>query len=136
MAQFRDGRTPPGYAGPLVAGARNKGPTLDDEAWVVLTTVGDEAAADQLARTLVDNRLAACVSRVPKVRSYYRWEGQVQQDDEMLLLIKTKRSKYALLESAIKAEHPYDLPEILALPAKAGSAEYLAWIGSETETST
>lgn len=102
----------------------------------MLTTVGDEAAADQLAQELVESRLAACVSRVPHVRSHYRWKGQIQQDDEMLLLIKTTRTKYAALESAIKAQHPYDLPEILAIPATAGSPEYLAWVGSQTETST
>lgn len=109
---------------------------MNDEAWVVLTTVGDEAAADKLALWLVEARLAACVSCVPHVRSHYRWEGKVQKDDEMLLLIKTTRSNYAELESSIKARHPYDLPEILAIPASAGSAEYLAWIGDQIGTST
>jgi periplasmic divalent cation tolerance protein len=98
---------------------------------IVLTTVGDKGAADKLARQLVEGRLAACVNIVGPIRSVYRWKGQVQDDGEFLLLIKTTAERAADLRAAMKAMHPYELPECLELAPSEGSEEYLAWIAAE-----
>ena len=82
--------------------------------------------------TLVGERLAACVNIVPAIRSVYRWEGQVQDDIEALLVIKTRAACYERLEQTIAAAHPYELPEIIAVPVERGFAPYLAWINDET----
>jgi len=88
--------------------------------------------AERIAATVVGERLAACVNIVPGLTSIYRWEGQVQRDAELLLLIKTRQAIYPLLESRIRALHPYQVPEIIALPIQAGSAAYLNWIAANT----
>jgi periplasmic divalent cation tolerance protein len=98
---------------------------------VVLCTCPDEATADRIARELIDGRLAACVNRLA-VRSTYRWKDRVEDEPEALLIIKTMASRYRELELRIKALHPYELPEIIALPVVAGSEAYLAWITRET----
>jgi len=90
-------------------------------------------SAERLARTLVDQRLAACVNLLAPCRSFYRWEGAVQQDEEFPLLIKTTRARYPALESAIRDGHPAELPEIIAVPVEAGLAAYLEWVDSETQ---
>ena len=95
---------------------------------LVLSTVAQPEDAERIARELVERRLAACVNVVAGVASFYRWKGAVQRDDERLLLIKTRRDRYAALEQALASLHPYELPEIVALPFEAGSAAYLAWI--------
>jgi len=95
---------------------------------LVLSTVAQPQDAERIARELVERRLAACVNVVAGLTSFYRWKGAVQRDDERLLLIKTRRDRYAALEQALVALHPYELPEIVALPFEAGSAPYLAWI--------
>jgi periplasmic divalent cation tolerance protein len=105
------------------------GPAL--KTLVVLCTCPDEATASRIAEALVSERLAACVNRVPGIRSTYRWEGRVQDEPEVLLLIKTVADRYPALELRLKALHPYDVPEIIAVPVAAGSASYLAWIASE-----
>lgn len=99
---------------------------------VVMTTCPDAPTAEALAVRLVDQRLAACVQILPNVRSVYRWEGQVEQAGECLLTIKTTTARYADVERCIKAGHPYELPEVVAVPMAAGSAEYLAWIEGQT----
>lgn len=99
---------------------------------VVLTNVPDRAAAEKLARDLVDRRLAACVNVLAPCRSFYRWEGAVQQDEEVPLLIKTTRARYAALETAIREGHPSELPEIVAVPIECGLAAYLEWVSAET----
>jgi periplasmic divalent cation tolerance protein len=99
---------------------------------VVLCTCPDEDTGRRIAATLVEEHLAACVNRMPGVRSTYRWQGQVQDEPEVLLIIKTVTSRYAELELRLKALHPYDVPEIIALPVVTGSAHYLAWIAAET----
>jgi periplasmic divalent cation tolerance protein len=96
-----------------------------------MCTCPDEETAKRIAGALVTEHLAACVNRMAGVRSTYRWQGQVQDEPEVLLLIKTVRRRFEALELRLKALHPYDLPEIIALPATAGSAEYLAWVGTE-----
>jgi periplasmic divalent cation tolerance protein len=98
------------------------------DALVVLCTCPDEATAESLARTLVTERLAACVNRLSGVRSTYRWQDAVAEDAEVLLLIKTIASRYGALELRLKALHPYEVPEIIGIPATLGSSEYLAWL--------
>jgi len=93
----------------------------DTDVRVVLVTA-PRADAEALGRALVGERQAACVNVVPAVRSIYRWEGEVQTDDEALLVI-------AALTERVQALHPYDVPEVLALPASGGSAAYLDWVG-------
>jgi len=95
---------------------------------VVLCTVGRVEDAEAIARALVDERLAACVSVVPSVVSIYRWKGVVERDEERLLVIKSRRERFEELRAAIVARHPYEVPEIVALPLDAGHAPYLAWI--------
>lgn len=101
-------------------------------ALVVLTNVPDRAAAEKLARGLVDRRLAACVNVLAPCRSFYRWEGAVQEDEEVPLLIKTTRARYPALEAAIREAHPNELPEIVAVPIESGLAAYLEWVSAET----
>ena len=98
---------------------------------VVLCTAPREAAPD-LARALVDRRLVACVNLLPEVRSFYRWEGAVQDDPEALLVMKTTAEGVDALLRELPALHPYDVPEILALPVAAAHAAYAAWVGEET----
>ena len=97
---------------------------------VVLTTCPDDAVAARIAREVVESGLAACVSRLGPVHSTYRWQGAVQDEPEVLLVIKTIGARYAELEMRLKSIHPYEVPEIIALPVIRGSADYLAWLGS------
>lgn len=99
---------------------------------LVLTNLPDRAAAERLADALVERRMAACVNILPPCRSVYRWKGTLQRDEEHPVLIKTTGERYADLESAIRALHPYELPEIIAVPVERGLAAYLAWVESET----
>ena len=100
---------------------------------LVLTTIGADADAAALARTLVDERLAACVNVLPAMTSVYRWKGQVESDREQQIVIKTDAGRLAALEARLRALHPYELPEFLVLPAGGGSAAYLAWIRESVE---
>ena len=95
---------------------------------LVLTTVAVEDDAERLATALVDRRLAACVNVVPGVRSIYRWQGVVQDDRELLLLVKTTRERLDETTAAILELHPYEVPEIVALDASAVSDAYGAWL--------
>jgi periplasmic divalent cation tolerance protein len=101
---------------------------MPTETLVVLCTLPDREPAARLAQTLVEERLAACVNLVPGLTSWYRWQGSVQQDAEVLLLIKTTQAVYTRLEQRIRALHPYELPEIIAVPIQTGQADYLKWI--------
>lgn len=100
---------------------------------LVFTNLPDRAAAERLAETLVAKRLAACVSILAPCRSVYRWKDGLQQDEEHPLLIKTTEERYQALEAAIRAGHPYELPEIIAVPIERGLPGYLAWVGAETK---
>lgn len=100
---------------------------------LVLTNVPDEATAHSIARGVVAGRLAACVNVLPSVRSIYQWEGKVEETVEVTLLIKSTQDRYAALEDAIRKAHPYDVPEIIAMPVAAGLPAYLNWVVSETK---
>lgn len=97
--------------------------------YLVLTTCPHEAAARGLAESLLGEQLAACVNILPGLRSIYRWKGRIEEGGELLLLIKTTQACYPRLEQHIRANHPYELPEIIAVDLAAGAADYLAWIG-------
>ena len=99
---------------------------------LVVTNLPDRAAAESLARTLVERRLAACVNVLAPCRSTYRWEGKLQTDEEHPVLIKTTRERYAALEAALREGHPYDVPEIIAMPVERGLPAYLDWVRAET----
>ena len=101
------------------------------DAIVVLVTTPSPERAAEIARALVEERLAACGNVVPGLRSIYRWEGKVQDEEEALLLLKTTRARFEALRARVLALHPYEVPEVIALPVEAGSARYLAWIAGE-----
>jgi periplasmic divalent cation tolerance protein len=106
--------------------------TPDPSALVVLVTAPSAEKALELARALVGERLAACASLVPGVRSIYWWEGKVQDEPEALLVLKTTRDRFEALRDRTLALHPYQVPEVIALPVEAGSAAYLEWLVRET----
>jgi periplasmic divalent cation tolerance protein len=102
------------------------------DAVLALTTLPTTVDADDFARTLVEERLAACVNVFAGMRSTYRWQGRVHLDDERQLVIKTWRDRLEALEARVRALHPYDVPEWLVVEAEAGSEAYLAWLHAET----
>ena len=105
---------------------------FDVDVVVVLTTIGADADAVALARTLVDERLAACVNVLPPMTSVYRWQGRIDEDQERQIVIKTARKRVAALEQRLKQLHPYELPEFLVFSAAGGSEGYLRWVGECT----
>jgi len=98
------------------------------ERLLVLTTVARAEDAERIAEELVGRRLAACVSVLPGVRSFYRWKGGVEREDERLLLIKTRSERLEALRQAILSLHPYEVPEVVAVPIEAGHRAYLEWL--------
>lgn len=102
-------------------------------ALLVLTNLPDRDAAERLAGALIEQRVAACVNILAPCKSVYRWKGAVQHDDEHPVLIKTTAERYAALEAAIRAAHPYELPELIAVPVERGLPAYLAWVDAETK---
>lgn len=105
-------------------------PFMTPEHQLVLSTCPDAATARTIATALVEQGLAACVNVVPGIESIYRWQGRVEHGNELLLIIKTRSERYAELEQAIVALHPYELPEIVAVPLASGLPAYLGWIDS------
>ena len=99
---------------------------------VVMTTLPAASDADEFGRVLVEERLAACVTIVNEARAIYRWQGEVCDDQERQLLIKTSRGRVADLETRVRALHPYDVPEFLVLPVAQGSTAYLTWVREST----
>ncbi len=95
---------------------------------LVFTNLPDRPSAEALATTLVEDRLAACVNILAPCRSVYRWQGGLERADEVPLLIKTSVDRYAALAAAIRARHPYELPELIAIPITQGLPDYLAWV--------
>jgi len=103
-------------------------------ALLVFTNLPDRAAAEKLADALVEARLAACVNILAPCRSVYRWKDGVQHDEEHPLLIKTTAGRYSALEAAIRERHPYELPEIIAVPIERGLPAYLNWLAEEVRS--
>ena len=100
---------------------------------VALCTCPDQEIASSLAKGLVEARLAACVNILPGVRSVYRWGNGIQDDEEVLLVIKTTNMAYHGMEAWLVSKHPYDVPEVIALSVAAGSSPYLNWLSENTE---
>lgn len=94
----------------------------------MLSTVGSSQEGERLARSLVEQGLAACVNILPGVSSIYRWKGAIEETSEVLLLIKTRTERFEAVREALVALHPYEVPEILGLPIAVGHAPYLAWL--------
>lgn len=95
---------------------------------VAFSTVGKAEDAERIARSLVERRLAACVNVLPGVVSVYRWKGETCRDEELLLIMKTRSERLPALREALVELHPYELPELVALPIESGHAPYLAWL--------
>jgi len=106
----------------------------ENEILLVFTNLPDRAAAERIADALVTEGVAACVNVLAECGSVYRWQGKVEHASEVPLLIKTTRAAYPRLESALRELHPYELPEIIALPVSAGLPEYLNWVAEQTGT--
>lgn len=104
------------------------------DAILILTTLPDPDLADTLARTLVDEREAACVNRIGPLHSIYRWDGQREENDEYLLLIKTRSELYEAVEKRIHTLHPYTLPEVVMIHLDRVEPRYLAWLGASVTT--
>lgn len=104
------------------------------EVLLVLTNLPDQASARQLAQTLVEQQACACVNILAGCTSVYRWQNQVETAEETQMLIKTTRKAYPGLEKIIRAHHPYELPEIIAVPVDVGLPAYLEWVAQETGT--
>ena len=103
---------------------------------VVLVTVGSAAEGERLARSLVEERLAACVNRIPGIQSVYRWEGKLEQSEEELLIVKTGKELFTALEKRVRELHSYSVPEIIALPLIDGNAAYLRWLEEQVSCPT
>jgi periplasmic divalent cation tolerance protein len=102
------------------------------DTYLVITNLPDRDSATRLAHALIEMRLAACINILSPCRSVYRWKDKVEDAEEFPMLIKTTRSRYSELEAAIRAGHPYELPEIIAVPLAAGFHAYLEWVDAET----
>lgn len=105
---------------------------MKSKALVVLCSCPDTATAEKLASGLVERGLAACVNILPEIRSIYRWQNKLQKDAEVLMIVKTSRNNYPQLEQWLLQQHPYDVPEVLALPVEEGAENYLEWLAQET----
>ncbi len=103
-----------------------------EQVLLVMTNLPDQPAAQAMARALVGAKLAACVNILPGVQSVYRWQGEVEEAHEVTLLVKTTQRRYAQLQQAIIAAHPYDVPEVVAWPLADGYPPYLHWVAAET----
>ena len=103
----------------------------EPEVRIGFITAPDAETAARVARALVEERLAACVNLVPGIRSIYRWEGALEEDAEVLLVVKTRADRAADLASRVAQLHPYDLPEVVLLPVVGGSSAYLEWVRAE-----
>ncbi len=117
----------------MVTGKSDSDPVSEGgDAIVVLITSASREEADRIARRLVEDRLAACVNVVPQIRSLFVWEGKLSQEDEVLLVVKSRRSRFEQLAAAVKHLHSYSVPEIIALPVVVGSTDYLRWVSEST----
>ncbi len=107
---------------------------MADNFVMVLSTCPTLASAERIARSVVAARLAACVNVLPGLRSYYEWKGQIEVSDEVLLVIKSRMELFEALQNAITSQHPYELPEVIAVPISTGSPPYLAWLAATMRT--
>ena len=107
---------------------------MADNFHVVLSTCPTPESAGRIARSVVEARLAACVNVIPGLRSYYEWQGQIEVSDEVLLVIKSRVELFDALQSMITSQHPYELPEVLAVPISTGFPPYLAWLSATMRT--
>lgn len=105
---------------------------MADEYLLVITTCPSPDVAAGIATALIEERLAACVSRLDGVRSWFRWQGRLEQEEEHMLLIKTTALRFSELAAAIRRLHPSEVPEIIALPIMTGSSDYLTWLSENT----
>ena len=105
---------------------------MDTGARFIYVTAADPAQALAIGRTLVHERLAACANVLPGMTSVYRWQGDIEEAAEVPVLVKTRASRYPELETAIRELHPYELPEVIAVPIERGLPEYLEWVAEET----
>src|SRR5262245_20834973 len=112
----------------MLPAARDECNSMTDQVIVALSTCPDEATARLLAASFVSQRLASCVDRVTGIASTYFWDGRLQDDAEILLIIKTTTSRLPELEARLQALHPYELPELLVLPVLGGNERYLQWV--------
>jgi len=103
------------------------------EPLLVLTNLPDVASAEKLAHALIESRAAACVNVLATCRSIYRWKGAVETAVEIPLLIKATRAAYPRVEEIVRVQHPYDVPELIAIPITLGLPSYLDWLATETE---
>lgn len=101
---------------------------------LVLCTCPGNTVAAEISTALIEQNLAACVNRVPGVKSWFRWQGHLEQEEEVLLLIKTTTARFAELEAMVRRLHPYDVPEVIGIPIAAGSEAYLEWIREATQS--
>ncbi|HEY6909471.1 MAG TPA: divalent-cation tolerance protein CutA [Myxococcales bacterium] len=102
------------------------------DAMLVLTTLPGAEAAAELAKAVVGEKLAACANLLPAVRSIYRWQGRVQDESEVLVLFKTRQEHFERLKARLLELHPYEIPEVLAVPVEQGYQAYLDWLAQET----
>lgn len=103
-----------------------------EEVSIVLVTAGSEEEAAGIGRALVEEKLAACANIVPSIRSIYRWKGEIHDEQECLLIIKTRSPLFAPLKDRVRALHSYETPEIIAFPVEQGLPDYIAWVIGET----
>lgn len=102
------------------------------ETIIILTTFPEHKLAEAFAHDLVKSNLAACINVLPKMTSIYQWEGKLERGEEYQLVIKTNQIHFAAIEERLKSSHPYELPELLAIPVVTGSNDYLAWMNENT----
>jgi len=105
---------------------------MKSEVVAVLVSAPDAETARRIGRTLVEERLAACVNLVPGVSSIYRWRGAVEEASEVLMVVKTRAARADALAARVQALHPYELPEVVVLPVRGGSRAYLQWVAAES----
>lgn len=115
-----------------MARREDAGETESASARIVLATAPDAAVAKQIALALLEKRLVACVNVLPGVTSHYRWQGQIEETSEVMLVAKTSVERLAALEIAFHELHPYDTPEFIVVAAEHVAPRYLAWLGEET----
>lgn len=108
-------------------------PVMTSDYYMVFCTTPDGDTASRIAAALVDQNLAACVNMISGIRSVYRWEGKRHCDEECLMLIKTRRDRYPALEDLVRTLHPYEIPEIIAVPLEGGGAAYLGWVDGQVQ---